>query len=273
MPIQIVFKCPLLSRLYSPGFLKMIRISHTEAINEPLLSLEEEVEAIRRWQQEGHTESLALLVKSHARVAYATARRYTNNPTHLDDLAAEGIVGLMKAADKFDPSKGTRYGTYSRWWVMTCITQGLPKVSTVIDISSRTLIDAKMGRLEGPDKDKAHAAVYGGIHLDAPISEEEGMTAMDLLECPKMNPEQVAQANSEEDFRRQMLQECLGELNKRERQIIERRKLSPHPETLEQISNDIGVTRERVRQIESRALARLKRSLSAKGFSVSMLRQ
>jgi RNA polymerase sigma-32 factor len=251
----------------------MIELSYTSAINEPLISAEVEAEAIKRWQEEQHEPSLVILIKSHARIAYSMANRYTNNAEHMKDLAAEGVAGLMRAADKFDPSKGTRFATYSRWWVMTYITQALPKVSTVVDISSRTLIDAKMGRLKGPDKDKAHAAVYGGIHLDAPISEDDGMTAMDLLECPRLNPEQSAQANSEEEFRRQMLEECLNELTPRERKIVERRNLAAHPETLEQISADIGVTRERVRQIQSRALARLKRSLTAKGFSVSMLRQ
>ncbi len=248
-------------------------ISYTSAINEPLISKEQEADAIKRWQENKDPDALEVLVKSHARIAYSMANRYTNNPTHMEDLAADGIIGLMKAADKFDPEMGTRFATYSRWWVMTHITQALPKVSTTVDISARTLIDTKMDRLEGPDKDKAHAAVYGVIQLDAPIADDDGMTAIDLLECPQMNPEEKAQFNSESDYRKEMLEACLSELNERERQIITRRKLAHQPETLETISKDISVTRERVRQIESRAIAKLKRSLMAKGFSVAMLRE
>jgi RNA polymerase sigma-32 factor len=255
------------------GNASMQDISYTSAINAKLITAEEEVEAITKWQEERDPKSLEVLVNSHARIAYAMANRYTNNPTHREDLAAEGIVGLMKAADKFSLDKGTRFATYSRWWVMTRIHQALPKVGTVVDISARTLIDTKMGRIEGPDKDKAHAAVYGVIQLDAPISDEEGMSAIDLLKCPKKNPEEVTEFESELDYRKKMLKECLVELNERERQIILRRKLAPHPETLEQISNDIGVTRERVRQIESRAMSKLKRFLMEKGFSVAMLRE
>ncbi len=251
----------------------MKEISYTAAINEPLITAEQEAIAIKNWQEKKDQKALEILIKSHARIAYSMANRYTNNTTHMEDLAADGIIGLMKAADKFDPSRGTRFATYSRWWVMTCITQALPKVTQTVDISARTLIDSKMGRLEGPEKDRARAAVFGVIQLDAPISDDEGMTAIDLLECPQPNPEEASQIKSDADYRREMLMGCMSELNDRERQILIRRKLANQSETLEQISSDIGVTRERVRQIESRAMAKLKRSLMSKGFSVSMLRE
>lgn len=252
----------------------MKSISYQDAINEPLISAEVEAEAIRRWQEEKHTDSLEILLKSHARIAYSMASQYASNQDQIQDLAAEGMIGLMKAADKFDPSKNTRFATYCYWWIMTMITTGLPKVSAVIDVPARTFIDARMGRLVGPDADKAHMAVYGGINLDAPISEEDGgMTAMDKLECPRMNPEDSLAASSEDEYRVDVLKQALDELEPREREVVIRRKLATEPETLEQISKDIGVTRERVRQLESRAFTRLRRSLLAKGFSPAMLRE
>lgn len=250
----------------------MINLDYKTAMSEPLISKEQEAEAIKSWQEKQDMKALEVLIRSHARIAYSMAYRYTNNPDHMEDLAAEGIVGLMKAADKFDSTQGTRFATYSRWWVMTFISQALAKVSTVIDMPARTYIDAKMGRLEGIDQDKAHMAVFGGIDLDAPISDEGNLSAMDLLECQRPNPEEAAQINSDEQYQKEMLEAALNTLKPREREVLARRKLNPTPETLEIIANDLEVTRERVRQIEVKAMTKLKRTLISMGFSTSMLR-
>lgn len=250
----------------------MMSITYKQAVSAPMITKEEELEALQKWQEHGDQKGLESLVISHARLAYSTAYKYANNPDHVEDLAIEGITGLIKAAEKFDASKGTRFSTYARFWIMTKITQALPQVAGVIDVPSRTFIDARMGRLEGPDKDKAHMAVYGGINLDAPIGDEEGMTAMDMLECPRMNPEQAVSASSDADYRQELLITAMQDLSSREREVITRRKLKATPETLEEISQDLGVTRERVRQLESRAMGKLRRSMTNAGFLPSMLR-
>jgi RNA polymerase sigma factor (sigma-70 family) len=250
----------------------MINLDYKSAMKEPLLTKEEEQSAIKRWQEDKDWSALETLVRSHARIAYSMAYRYTNNPDHMEDLASEGIYGLMKAADKFDSDQGTRFATYSRWWVMTQISQSLAKISTVIDMPSRTYIDAKMGRLESGDIDKAHMAVFGGIDLDAPISDESNHSAMDLLECQRPNPEEEAEINSDEEFQKKMILNALDTLKKRERDVITRRKLKSEPDTLEIIANDLEVTRERVRQIEVKAMTKLKRTLISMGFSTTMLR-
>ena len=250
----------------------MINLDYKTAMSEPLLTKEQEAAAIKAWQESQDIGALEILIKSHARIAYSMAYRYTNNPDHMEDLAAEGIVGIMKAADKFDSTQGTRFATYSRWWIMTFISQSLAKVSTVIDMPARTYIDAKMGRLQGVDQDKAHMAVFGGIDLDAPISDEGNMSAMELLECQRPNPEQSAEINSDELYQKEMLESALATLKPREKEVLIRRKLSATPETLEIIANDLEVTRERVRQIEVKAMTKLKRTLITMGFSTSMLR-
>ena len=251
----------------------MIDLSYRAAMNEPLLTEEEEFEAIRKWQESGHEPSLVKLVRSHARLAHSKAKEYSNNEEHQRDLAQEGILGIMKAADKFDLEKGNRFATYARWWILTYVTGHLPKVETVIDISARTFIDTKMDRTKGKDKHLAHMAVFGAINLDAPIGEEKDMTAMDMLECPRMGPEESTVANSESEYQRQILEDCLMQLSEREREIIRRRKLTHKAETLNDISKDLGVTRERVRQLESRGLQRLKKELTMRNFDLSMLRQ
>ena len=250
----------------------MIKMSYKSAMSEPLISKEEEVAAITDWQENKNQKSLEKLIRSHARIAYSMAFRYSSNPEHVEDLAAEGIIGLMRAADKFELSQGTRFATYSRWWVMTFISQSLAKVSTVIDMPSRIFIDAKMGRLTGEEQDKAHMAVFGGVDLDAPISDEGSLSAMDLLQCPKPNPEESAQINSEEGYQKDLLKDALDSLKPREREVLIRRKLLSTPETLEVIANDLEVTRERVRQIEVKAMTKLKRVLISMGFSTNMLK-
>lgn len=247
-------------------------LNYRTAMSEPMLTPEEEVEAIKAWQERGDKEGLDKLIRSHARIAYSMAYRYTSNADHMEDLAAEGIMGLMKAADKFDPQRDTRFATYSRWWVMTFISQATARVSTVIDMPARTFIDTKMGRFEGLDKDKAHMAVFGGVDLDAPMTSESDMSAMDMLQCPRPNPEEHMEEKSKESFQKDMLDKALKSLKPREREVITRRKLSPNPETLESIADDLGVTRERIRQIEVKAMGKLKRTLISIGFSTSLLR-
>jgi RNA polymerase sigma-32 factor len=249
-------------------------ITYQAALKEPIITREAEVEAITRWQEEAHQPSLELLVRSHARMAYSTAYKYASNPEHVRDLAAQGMIGLMTAATKFSLDKGTRFATYARWWVLTEITNNLSQVTAQIDLPARTFMDVRRGKAEGGDKDRAHMAVFGAQHLDAPISsEDESMTAMDYLVCPKPTPEQATEQNSNAAYFEEKLAKAMSVLTDREKDIVTRRKLAPVPETLEEISADIGVTRERVRQIESRALGKLKRALTELGFSLSMLRE
>jgi RNA polymerase sigma factor (sigma-70 family) len=240
-------------------------------MNEPMMTPEEEVAVIEAWQQRKEPKALERLVMSHARLAYAMASRYTNNQDHMEDLAAEGIIGIMKAADKYDPTQGTRFCTYCRWWIMTFISASAAKVATVVDMPSRTYIDAKMGRL-GEDGDKAHMAVFGGIDLDAPINDEADLSAIDLLECPRPNPEQATTKKFNEVLYAEFLVKTMATLKPREREILQRRRLSDFPETLEEIAESMGITRERVRQIEAKAFGKLRRALISAGFPVSSLR-
>jgi len=241
-------------------------------MSEPMMSPEEEAAVIEAWQQRKEPRALERIVRSHARLAYSMASRYTNNQDHLDDLASEGMIGIMKAADKFDPSCNTRFATYSRWWIMTFISASVGKVSTVVDMPARTYIDAKMGRLEGPDGERAHMAVFGGIDLDAPINDEADLTAIDLLECPRPTPEMIVGKKTVEGFHRDVVGKALEVLKPREVEVLTRRRLKEFPDTLEEIASDLKVTRERVRQIEVKAMGKLKRALISAGFPVSTLR-
>lgn len=244
-------------------------ITYRDARNEPLLAVEQEREAIRKWQDEGDRRSLELLVRSHARQAYAQAIRWTDNPVHLEDLAAEGMIGLMRAADKFDRSQDVRFSTYAAWWVMTHISAALVRVKSVIDMPSRTYRDARMGRLHGEDAHRAQMAIEGAIALEAPTG--DGGLAAEGLCSPDLTPEEVATAASSATALARMIHEALGELSPQEREIILRRKLQPVPDSLDDLATEMGMGRDRLRQVETRAMNRLRRSLIAKGFSREML--
>ena len=126
-------------------------ITYLAAMKEPLLAVEQEREALRKWQEDRDRNALELLLRSHARQAWSQASRWTDNPVHLEDLVAEGMIGLMRAADNFNRDMDVRFATYSSWWVMTSISTALSRVKTVIDIPPRAYIDARMGRLKGED--------------------------------------------------------------------------------------------------------------------------
>lgn len=244
-------------------------ITYAEALNEPLLGLEQEREAVRRWQEDGDRKALELLLRSHARQAYAQARRWTDNPVHLEDLVAEGMIGLMRAADLFDRAREVRFSTYAAWWVMTCISGAIGRVKTVIDIPARTYLDARMGRLDGPEGDLARMAMQDFVALEPRAGDEDGSATQ--IPSPDMTPEEMAAAASTTTALERLLRDALQGLTPQEREVITRRKLQPVPDRLEDLATEMGMTRSRLRQIEARALGRLRDRLIETGFSRTML--
>ena len=245
-------------------------ITYAAAMNEPLLAVEQEREALRRWQENGDRNALELLLRSHARQAWSQASRWTDNPVHLEDLAAEGMIGLMRAADNFNRELDVRFSTYSSWWVMTSISTALSRVKTVIDIPPRAYIDARMGRLTGEEGAQAQMAVHGQVALDAPPG-DEGLPPTDRLPSADPTPEETAAARSSQDLMKRMLQEALESLAPEEAQIIRRRKLKSTPDSVAEVAADLGMPRNRLRQVENRALMRLRRQLLEAGFQLALL--
>ncbi|WP_212522751.1 sigma-70 family RNA polymerase sigma factor [Actibacterium sp. MT2.3-13A] len=245
-------------------------ITYLAAMREPLLPVEQERDALRRWQEDGDRNALELLLRSHARQAWSQASRWTNNPVHLEDLAAEGMIGLMRAADNFNRALDVRFSTYSSWWVMTSISTALTRVKTVIDIPPRAYIDARMGRLIGEEAAQAQMAIHGQVALDAPLG-EDGIPAADRLPSPDLTPEEAVVARSSQGLLERMLHEALDALDPVEAEIIRRRKLKTMPDHVAVVATDLGMPRERLRQVENRALMRLRRQLLESGFHLALL--
>lgn len=245
-------------------------MAHTlqAALREPLLSVDVERDAIRRWQDEGDRRALELLVRSHARQAWSQALRYADNPVDLDDLVAEGLVGLMRAADSFDRKRNLRFSTYAAYWVMNGVFVALSRIRTVIDMPTRTYLDARMGRLHTDDMGLTVLATQGALPLDAGA---DGVSIADRLACSCMTPAEETEMRSAQALLCRLLSDALATLSQTEQAIINRRMLAAEPESAEVIAADLGMSVHRLRQTEARALSRLRRDLVARGFSRAML--
>jgi len=233
-----------------------------------MLKPEEEARLIAAWQRDGDTAARDRIVRAYARLCYSIAARYSSNPDHVDDLAQEGSFGIMRALDRYDPARGTRFSTYSRNWVKNFVAASAAKVSTVVDVPARTFIEVRSGKArEGMEA--AVAASNPAVSLDAPAREGE----MDLLErlvSPEPDPEAAAGQASLERHHRMLVEKALAVLTERERTVVRRRSLTVVPDTLDHIAADFGLTRERIRQIEVSALEKMKSAIIAIGADPSL---
>ena len=238
------------------------------ALREPLLTPDTERDAIRRWQVEGDRHALELLLRSHARQAWSQALRFADNPVDLDDLVAEGMLGLMQAADHFDLKRNLRFSTYAAYWVMNGVMTALARIGTVIDMPVRTYLDARMGRLGQDDAGLAHLARRRTLSLDA---EGDGLALSERLRCNSLTPAEMAEMLSAQALLHRLLAEALAGLDATDRAIIRRCRLASEPESHDQVAADLGLSVQAVRQRESRALNQLRRDLLLRGFSRTML--
>lgn len=245
-------------------------LNYRDALRTPMLSEREERTAIQDWQHKGDRSALELLLRSHARQVYSQAQRWTSNPVELEDLVAEGMIGLMRAADQFDLAQEVRFSTYARWWVMTSVTTAVARIRSLVDMPARTYLDARMGRLSGVDRDFALQALREYVNIDA-VAVDLDRPRSTELESPDMTPAEHFEAASSDALLRKTMARALDDLGEPDREVLMRRKLGATPEPVEEIAAALGISRERVRQIERRAMARLKLSLQRLGFTPAML--
>ena len=244
----------------------------------PLLSREEEI-ALATRAQAGDQEALDKLIVSNLRYVASVARRYVGYGLSLADLINEGNIGLIQAAHRFDPARGVKFITYAVWWIRQAITHALAEQGGVIALPVKQL--EKLRRvLEGyrrytqqigvePSSEELAAElelpvnevegilhIYRHFSLDAPIGEEGETSFLDLL------PSTTTPSGEEAYIHATLIdeiRELLDQLPAREQQILRLRfGMDDEPKTLEQIGGMLGLTRERVRQIEKQAVNRLR---------------
>ena len=259
----------------------------------PMLSAEEEYTLANRWQVHKDTNAAHQLVTSHLRLVAKIAMGYKGYGLPITDIISEGNFGLMQAAQKFDPEKGFRLTTYAMWWIKAAMQEYILRSWSLVKIGT-TAVQKKLffnlrsaknriqayeegdlkqenlekisNQLNVPEKEviNMNRRLSGGDpSLNATIKADGDQTGewQDWLESDEPNQEESYSEKEEENLRKEMINESLQVLNDRELDIIQTRKLSDTPTTLEELSEKYNISRERIRQIEVRALEKVKEAL------------
>jgi RNA polymerase primary sigma factor len=247
-----------------------------EAGRYPLLTAAEEVELAKRIER-GDKEAKDLMVNSNLRLVVSIAKRYQGHGLSLLDLIQEGIIGLIRAAEKFDHRKGFKFSTYATWWIRQAVQRGVANKSRTIRIPvhivereqkiaraerkllpqlGRTPTDEELSsesKLPVKQVREVRHAARAVTSLDKPLGSESDSSLGDLVAVETHGPEQEVHVSLEQDAVRR----AVSQLPRREREVVKMRfglNGDPDPQSLEQIGRRLGLTRERVRQIEREAL-------------------
>lgn len=260
----------------------------------PMLEPQEEYMLAKRWREHGDREAAHKLVTSHLRLVAKIAMGYRGYGLPISEVISEGNVGLMQAVKRFEPDKGFRLATYAMWWIKASIQEyilrswSLVKMGTTANQKklffnlrkAKSKISALNDGDLHPDQVKSIAKrlgvtekdvvdmnrrLSGDASLNAPIREDgDSGEWQDWLADESASPDEVLADTEEMDNRRAALTQALSVLNDRERRIFEARRLADDPITLEELAEEFGVSRERVRQIEVRAFEKVQKAVKSK---------
>ncbi len=262
----------------------------------PMLEQDEEYMLAKRWREKDDSEAAHKLVTSHLRLVAKIAMGYRGYGLPLSELISEGNVGMMQAVKRFDPERGFRLATYAMWWIRAAIQEyilhswSLVKMGTT---AAQKKLFFNLRRLKG----QMQAIEEGDLHpeqvkkiattlkvpeddvvqmnrrlaapdhsLNAPLRQDSDGEWQDWLVDDTMDQETTVAESEELGQRRQLLADAMADLTDRERHILEERRLKDEPTTLEDLSQQYGISRERVRQIEVRAFEKLQRAMRNKAI-------
>lgn len=235
----------------------------------PMLSAEDEFRVAERYYKTRAIEDAHTLVTSNLRYVVKIALEFRNYGCRLADLIQEGNIGLMTAVKKFNPYKGFRLITYATWWIRSFIQDYILKSRGLVRKSTKAL-KKKLFYKPTALTDGAEAEVQlsspedadlrNDLSLDATVG-EDSTTHLDLLKDEGPGPLESVARNQESALVQREVSSALALLNEKERVVVEKRLMADEPESLQVIGDSLGITRERVRQIESQALKKLEKSL------------
>jgi RNA polymerase sigma-32 factor len=262
-----------------------------EAKRFPMLSPEREQELARAWRNHGDEAALRDLVGSHLRLVIKIARGFGGYGLPISDLIAEGNVGLMQAAQKFEPDRGFRFATYAMWWIRAAIQEHILHSTSLVKMGTTAVqkklffnlrrVKAQLDLLEQGDLSPAAAewiAAELGVPEDDVVEMNRRMSSadqslnvmltddsetewLDRLVDEGPSQEMLAADAEEVAQRRKLFGQGLASLNEREREILIERRLRDEPLTMEDLSRRFHVSRERIRQLEVRAVDKLRKAM------------
>jgi RNA polymerase sigma-32 factor len=256
----------------------------------PMLQPQEEYMLAKSWREHSDTAAAHRLVTSHLRLVAKIAMGYRGYGLPIGEVISEGNIGLMQAVKRFEPEKGFRLATYAMWWIRASIQEyilrswSLVKMGTTANQKklffnlrkAKSQISAfEEGDLKPENVDaiatklgvtrqevvEMNRRLGGDASLNAPLREEGDGEWQDWLVDQSSSQESLLVESEETDNRRAALSQALGVLNERERRIFEARRLADDPITLEDLSTEFGISRERVRQIEVRAFEKVQQAV------------
>ena len=266
--------------------------SYLVQINQfPLLTKEQEFKLAVRYRKHTDIEAAQKLITSNLRFVVKVAFEYKSYGVKLLDLIQEGNIGLMMAVKKFDPYKGYRFISYAIWWIRAYIQNFIIKTWSLVKIGTtqaQKKLFYKIGKIRkalesnGEDEKKYELLAQDldvakediiemeqrmaarDLSLDAPFDEGQELTHLDLLKEESLNQEEVFAQDEEKKIREHEVQNAMRRLNEKEVYVIKNRIMVDEPLTLQQIGDHLKLSRERVRQIESEALIKLKKEFSTR---------
>ena len=261
-------------------------------MKEPLLSRDHEFDLAKRWREGGDEAALHELVRSYTRLVVATASRFRNYGLPMGDLVQEGNVGLMQAAARFEPDREVRFSTYAAWWIRSAMQDYILRnwsivrtgttaaqkslffnlrrlrakiedspSNTSLSTDGRRKIAAELNVDESEVESMEMRLAAADQSLNSPIADGGEDEWQDFIADQRPSPEEVVIGMRDSRMRSKWLAEALGELTPRERTIIAQRRLRDDGATLEELGRVLGVSKERVRQLEHRALMKLRASM------------
>ncbi len=256
-----------------------------------MLTAEREQALARAWRNHADNAALRDLVGSHLRLVIKIARGFAGYSLPIADLVAEGNVGLMQAAEKFDPDRGFRFATYAMWWIRAAIQEYVLHSNAIVKMGTTGAqkklffnlrqMKARLGEndfgelsadavqtiateLDVPANDvvEMNRRMSGAdLSLNVTISEDGETEWLDRLADDGPTPDELLAEADERSQRHKLLGDALVRLDAREREIVRERHLRDEPLTLEELSKRFHVSRERIRQLEVRAVEKLKKSM------------
>ncbi|MGJ8559681.1 MAG: RNA polymerase sigma factor RpoH [Litorimonas sp.] len=269
----------------------------------PMLEKQQEFMLAKRWAEHEDTDAAEQMVTSHLRLVAKIAMGYRGYGLPIGEVISEGNVGLMQAVKKFDPDRGFRLSTYAMWWIRAAIQEYVLRSWSLVKMGTTAAqkklffnlrrMKGEMKAIEDGDLRPEHLSKIattlnvkesevismnrrmlggGDASLNVQIGAEDGSTQwQDWLEDDTESQESTLADTQEHDARMDLLQDAMGDLNDRERDIFMKRRLSEAPLTLEQLAKVYGVSRERIRQIEARAFEKIQKAMVEAAGKVGLI--